>query len=104
MSLGFAFPGDAHSSAVTQGIGNQRAQGQRIVFILLKRHLLLALFFRKTQAFSQLRPASPALTETFQCSSLKNAITECTCYGAGWLTSASDGLQKYYYFKMMLQV
>lgn len=60
--------------------------------------------FRKIQAFSQLRPASPALAETFQCSSLKNAVTECTCYGAGWFTHASDGLQKYYYFTMMPQV
>lgn len=64
LSLGFAFSGDASSNAVIRGSGNQGAQGQRTVFILLKRHLLLALFFRKIQVFSQLRPASPALTET----------------------------------------
>lgn len=104
LSSGFAFSGDAPGGAVTPGCGNQRAQGQRTVFILLKRRLLSALFFRKIQTFSQLRPASPALTETFQCSSLKNAVTECTCYGAGWLTCVSDGLQKSYYFKIVLQV
>lgn len=80
--LGVCLLEDAHSYAVTQGSGNPIAQGQRTVFILLKMHLLLALFFRKIQTLSA-KAASPALTETFQCSSLKNAVTACMCYGQG---------------------